>query len=97
MLLHLGHVHHNNTFNERENIWHASAAVVRQPGETLRLVFDTGIDTNTEYSAKADPVFLITGLIYSPHQNFDIDVGYKLESTDSSRARTLLAGLTLRW
>ncbi len=95
--LHLGHVHHNNTFNERENIWHASAAVVRQLGETLKLVLDTGIDTNTDHGAKADPVFLITGLIYTPHPNFDVDAGYRLESADSWRARTLLAGLTLRW
>ena len=95
--LHLGHVHHNNTFNERENIWHASAAVVRQLGETLKLVLDTGIDTNTDRGAKADPVFLVTGLIYTPHPDIDIDLGYRLESADSWRARTLLAGLTLRW
>jgi hypothetical protein len=96
-LLHLGRVHHNNTFNEREDIWHASAAVVRQLGETLKLVLDTGVDTNTDHNADADPVFLIAGLIYTLYPNFDIDVGYRLESTDSSRARSLLAGLALRW
>ena len=95
--LHLGHVHHNNTFSEREDIWHASAAAVRQVGDSLKLILDTGIETNTDRSAEADPVFLITGLIYTPHPNFDIDLGYKLESTESWRARTLLAGLTLRW
>jgi len=96
-LLHLGHVHHNNTFSERVDIWHASAAVVRQVGETLKLILDTGIDTNTNRSAEADPVFLITGFIYSPRQNFDIDVGYKTGSTDSLRAHTLLGGVTRRW
>lgn len=95
--LHLGHVHHNNTFNDRVDIWHASAAVVRQLGDTFKLILDTGIDSNTDRSAKTDPVFLITGLIYTPHPNFDIDLGYKLESTESWRARTLLAGLTRRW
>jgi len=95
--LHLGHVHHNNTFSERLDIWHASAAVVRQLGDRLKLILDTGIDTNTDRSARSDPVFLITGLIYSPRPDFDIDLGYKLESADSWRARTLLAGLTLRW
>jgi len=96
-LLHLGHVQHNNTFSEREDIWHASTAVVRQIGDTLKLVLDAGIDTNTDRRANADPVFLITGFIYSPRQNLDIDVGYKTESTDSLRTRILLAGLTLRW
>jgi hypothetical protein len=96
-LLHLGHVHHNNTFSERVDIWHASAAVVRHLGDSLKFILDTGIDTNTNHDAKSDPLFLITGFIYSPRQNFDLDVGYKLESADSWRARTLLAGLTLRW
>ena len=95
--LHLGHVHHNNTFSERVDIWHASAAVVRQAGEKLKLILDAGIDTNTDRGAEADPVFLITGLIYTPRRNFDIDVGYRMESTESWRARTLLAGLTVRW
>jgi hypothetical protein len=96
-LLHLGHVHHNNTFSERVDIWHVSAAVVRQVGEKLKLILDAGIDTNTDRRAETDPGFLITGLIYTPRRNFDIDVGYKLESTESWRARSLLAGLTLRW
>jgi hypothetical protein len=96
-LLHLGYVHHNNTFSERENIWHASAAVVRQMGDGFRLVLDTGTNTNTDRAADADPVFLIAGLIYTPYPNLDIDAGYKLESTDSQRTRTLLAGVALRW
>lgn len=95
--LHLGHVHHNNTFNERVDIWHASAAVERQLGDALKIVLDTGIDTNTDRSDSSSPVFLITGLIYSPRRNIDIDVGYRIERTDSWRARTWLAGLTLRW
>ena len=95
--LHLGHVHHNNTFNELEDIWHASASVVRQMGDALKLILDAGIDSNTDRRAKSDPLFLITGFIYSPRQNFDIDVGYKIKSTESLRARSLLAGLTLRW
>ena len=95
--LHLGYVRHNNTFNKRENIWHASAALVRHVGDTLRFILDTGIDTNTDRSAASDPTFLITGFIYSPHRDVDIDVGYKLESTESWCARTLLAGVTRRW
>lgn len=91
--LRLGHSVANG---ERVDIWHTSAAVVRQIGETLKLIVDTGIDTNTERGAKSDPVFLIAGVIYSPRAHFDIDVGYKLESAESWRARSLLAGVTLR-
>jgi len=94
---HLGHVHHNNIFNERVDIWHASAGVLHQTGEHLKLILDAGVDTNTDHNAAADPVFLIIGFIYSPFQNFDIDIGYKTESTDLLRTRALLGGLTLRW
>lgn len=96
-LLHLGHVHHNNTFNERVDLWHASAAVTWQAAERLKLIFDTGIDRNTERHATDDPVFVIGGLIYSPVENFDLDLGYRSTAVDGVREHALLAGLTLRW
>lgn len=97
LLLHLGHVHHNNSASERRDIWHASTAVVRQLGEVLQLVVDTGIDTNTDRSARSNPTFLITGLIWSVRNNFDVDLGYRWESSDLQHAHALLAGLALRW
>jgi len=78
------------------NIWHASAAVERKLTDDLRIVFDTGVDTNTDREANKELVFLITGLIYSPSPNLDLDVGYKIESTDTLRANALLTGITLR-
>jgi len=96
-LLHLGHVHHNNTFNERVNLWHASAAVTWQAAERLKLIFDTGIDRNVERFATDDPVFVIGGLIYSPVDDFDLDLGYRAAVVEDVREHALLAGLTLRW
>jgi hypothetical protein len=95
--LHLGHFHFSNEFNDRVNIWHASAAVERKLTDDLRIVFDTGVDTNTDREANKELVFLVAGLIYSPRPNLDIDVGYKIESTDTLRANALLTGITLRW
>ena len=95
--LHLGHLHHNNTFNEREDIWHASAAVARQFGDSLQLVLDAGVDTNTDRQVDSDPVFAIIGMIWSPHRQFDIDAGFKIDRTDAHRSRALLAGLAWRW
>jgi hypothetical protein len=95
--LHLGHLHHNNTFNERVDIWHASAAVAREMSDTLRLILDTGIDTNTDTAAHSHPAFMIAGLIWTPGKDVDLDLGYKLVSDDRARSRALLAGLTLRW
>jgi hypothetical protein len=95
--LHLGHLHHNNTFNARVDIWHASAAVVRQLGDSLKLALDAGVDTNTDRAADSDPVFVIAGLIWSLRPDFDLDLGVKTERTDTHRANTLLAGLAWRW
>lgn len=96
-LLHLGHVHHNNTFNERVDLWHASAAVAWQATERLKLILDSGIDRNTERHATDDPVFVIGGLIYSPVANLDLDLGYRTTAVDGWRERALLAGATRRW
>jgi len=95
--LHLGHFHFSNELNDRVNIWHASAAVERKLTDDLRIVIDTGVDTNTDPEANKELVFLITGLIYSPRPNLDLDVGYKIEDSDSLRANALLTGITLRW
>jgi hypothetical protein len=95
--LHVGYTHHANTRDERVHIWHASTAAEYRPVETLRLIVDTGIDTNTDRGADSDPAFLITGLIWSAHTDLDLDLGVRWESSDVARGRALLAGLTWRW
>jgi hypothetical protein len=95
--LHLGYLHFDNTANDLVNIWHASAAMERKLTDDLRIVIDTGAYTNADPEANNELVFLIAGLIYSPHPNIDIDFGYKIESTDSLRANALLTGMALRW
>lgn len=95
--LHLGHLHHNNTFNERRDLWHASFSVIRQAGAALKLVFDTGVDTNTDRNSASNPVFATAGLIWSPWPEVDVDAGYRIEHSDNARRTALLAGLTMRW
>jgi len=94
--LHVGHVHNNNTFSERVNVWHGSAAAVYSVVKSVRLILDAGIDTHTERGSASDPVFLITGVIWSPRDNFDVDLGFRWEQGDSTNGRVLLAGLTWR-
>lgn len=94
--LHLGHLHHNSTFNERVDLWHASTAAQRQIGGRLRLILDAGIDTNTARLANSNPTFAIAGAIWSPRSNLDLDAGIKAIH-DGARSRALLAGLTFRW
>lgn len=95
--LHLGHHHNNNTFSERVDIWHISAAVTWLVHEKLKLVLDAGQNTPTETGATSDPAFVIGGLIWSPRSNFDIDLGIRTERSDTQRALAGLAGITFRW
>lgn len=95
--LHLGHLHHNNTVNERTDIWHASAAVVRQQGEKLKLILDAGVDTNTDRNSDYSPVFVTVGAIWSLRPNFDIDAGFRRAHGGDTTSHTSLAGLTARW
>ena len=95
--LHLGYLHFGNDLNENVNIWHASAAVERKLTDDLRIVFDSGVDTNGNPDAKKELVFLIAGLVYSPHPNIDLDIGYKIVDADTVRANALLIGFALRW
>jgi hypothetical protein len=95
--LHLGYLHFSNDFNDKVNIWHASAAVVRKLNDELRFALDSGVDTNPDPVAIHSIVFVIAGLVYSPHPNIDLDLGYKIESSDTARANALLAGIALRW
>jgi len=94
---HLGHRHNNNLSNDRVNIWHASMAASYQLHETMKLVVDGGIDTNTDRGADSDPVFGIVGLIWSARDNLDVDLGVRAEHTDTSRTTALLAGMAVRW
>ena len=95
--MHVGYLHFNNTANDRVNIWHASAAAERKLTDDLKIVIDTGVYTNADPESNKELVFLVTGLIYSPHPNIDLDLGYKIERSDSLRANVLLSGIALRW
>lgn len=95
--LHLGHLHHNNTFNERVDLWHASAAITRKLGHSLKLVLDGGVDTNTRQEEDSHPVFVTLGVIWVPSDHVDLDAGYRLIQTDTLDSRSWLAGLTWHW
>jgi hypothetical protein len=95
--LHLGHRHNNNTFNERVDIWHASAAASYQVLDSLKLVVDAGVDTNTDRGAGSHPFFAIAGLIWSVRPDFDLDLGVRTERSDTMRAMVALAGMAFRW
>ena len=74
---------------------------VVQVGEELRLVGEAGVRTNP---AKDDPFlpgdtgrFAMVGLIYSPTDKIDLDIGYRKGLNDAEPDWTVLIGATFRW
>ncbi|MEW6332245.1 MAG: transporter [Pseudomonadota bacterium] len=95
--VHLGHLHHRNAVDERDDIWHASFSGWRKFGNKLKIVGDIGANTNTDKTSNNETAFLILGLIYSVTKDFDLDAGIKKGLTNPETDYTLLGGVTFRF
>lgn len=85
----------------RSDLWRVSAGAAYSVGEDLRLVGEAGVRTN---QAKDDPFlpgdtgrFAMAGLIYSPTDKVDLDIGYRKGLNDAEPDWTVLIGATFRW
>ena len=96
-LLHAGYLRNNNTAGERVDLWHLSAAVVRQLGEKWRVALDGGADSNPDPASNTNPTFVVAGLIWSPHADVDLDIGFKRTNDGVQTSDGVLAGLAVRW
>lgn len=69
----------------RNVLWRASVAAIYAVNPKWSLAFDGGITSNTERAsdssgdnhASSNPGYFITGVIYSPNPNLDLDAGVK--------------------
>lgn len=85
----------------RTHLWRASAGVGYLLRDDLRLVGEAGIRTN---SAIDDPFlpgrnghFAMLGLIYSPADNLDLDLGVRKRVNRAEFDTAILLGATFRW
>lgn len=85
----------------RSDLWRVSAGAAFSVREDLRLVGEAGVRTN---QAKDDPFlpgdtgrFAMLGLIYSPTDKIDLDIGFRKGLNDAEPDWTFLAGATFRW
>lgn len=85
----------------RSDLWRVSAGAAYSVREDLRLVGEAGVRTN---QAKDDPFFpgdtgrfAMLGLIYSPSDKIDLDIGFRKGLNDAEPDWAFLAGATFRW
>ncbi len=85
----------------RADVWRASAGLAYDLRDDVQLVGEAGIRTN---GARNDPFlpgrngqFAMLGLIYSPSDKIDLDVGVRKGLNRAEFDTTILLGATFRW
>ena len=93
----------------RTMVWRASASALYSLNPKWTLAFDSGIVSNTERAsdssgdnhANSNPGYFLTGVIYSPNPNLDLDAGIKFgigcDACAAQTHRQLGVGLTWRF
>lgn len=85
----------------RDNLWRLSAGATLAVRKDLRLAGEAGVRTN---EARDDPffpgrraAFAMAGLIYSPAENIDLDIGVRKALNRAETDIVFLIGATFRW
>lgn len=94
---HAGYLRNLNSVDEREDIFHLSGAVVYHANDKLKLVADAGINTNTDIFSRSWPATLVSGVIYSPRKELDLDAGIHVGLNRAATDYAFLSGVTIRW
>ena len=81
----------------RRMIWKTSAAATYAVTPQVKAVGDIGVARNADIANKQNPAYALTGLIYSPHKDLDLDVGMKFGLNNAEIKRQFGAGLTVRF
>lgn len=103
MHLNLGYIRNQNKVNDREDLWHGSLALeFVLVKDILRFVVNTGLERNPCARSNFHDVFIIGGLIVSPSEFCDLDLGFKysIETKNSESPGpdySVLAGFTVRY
>lgn len=92
-----GYLYADNTAGERKDILSTSAGASWKFAERFQLVGEVGASTNSDPDAATWPVSANAGLIYSPTDRLDLDVGYRHGLNRPADLYSYGAGITLRW
>jgi hypothetical protein len=97
LLANAGYTYNNNVVDARKDLWSVSTALVWKIKPAVQLALDIGAYRNTDRSASQNPAFAILGLIYSPHEKLDLDIGLRKGLNKAEVDHAAGAGITIRW
>ncbi|OWW19809.1 transporter [Noviherbaspirillum denitrificans] len=81
----------------RRYVWRLSAAAIREVAEGWKALVDSGVARNTARSERTHPAFILLGMIYSPSEKLDLDIGWKAGLNSAETHRQVGAGVTVRF
>lgn len=81
----------------REDIFSASLAAEYEVVETLKVVGNVGIETNSDATSDDHPAFALAGVIYAATESLDLDFGLKAGLNEPEADITALAGVTVKF
>lgn len=82
---------------KRKLVWRASTAAWYGLTEQWKLVGDIGVAQNADRSNRTWPAYGLVGVIWSPNQTVDLDVGAKFGLNKAEVTRQFGAGITLHF
>lgn len=97
LLANAGYTYNNNVADARKDLWSVSAAAVWKMNPLVQLALDVGTYRNPDRSDNDNPAFAIIGLIYSPIDTLDLDVGIRKGLNQAEPDHAVGAGVTIRW
>lgn len=90
-----GYAYNPNHDGERLHLWRFSAAGEVQMSDRWKALVDAG--TARDVGAGRDPVFVMTGVVFSPAPWIDLDAGLKRGVIGAEERVTALFGTTVRF
>ncbi|HSD39193.1 MAG TPA: transporter [Rhodocyclaceae bacterium] len=97
LLGNVGYLYANNKVDDRKDIWSYSGAAVIGLTEQFRLVAEAGTYSNSDATTSKRPAFANVGLIFSPTEKLDFDIGYRHGLNKAEALYSVGAGVTVRW
>lgn len=97
LLGNVGYQYADNGDGQHKDIWSTSTAALIGLTQKVRLVGELGTYTNADPASGKYPAFANIGVIYSPTDKLDLDVGYRHGLNSAEVLYQFGAGVTVRW
>lgn len=93
----VGYLRADNKVGENKDIWSASVATLVSVADQFRLVAELGSYRNCDPETSKNPIFGNVGLVFSPNDKLDLDIGYRKGLNKAEVKYSVGAGVTVRW